>query len=33
MLYINKIENRIRFKVKAVYYLESLKPETMKLLK
>ena len=29
---INKIENRIRFKIKARYYLELLTPETMKLL-
>ena len=30
--YINKIENRITFKVKAGYYLDFLTPETMKLL-
>ena len=30
--YINKIENRIRFKIKTGYYLELLTPETMKLL-
>ena len=29
--YINKIENRITFKIKAGYYLEFLTPETMKL--
>ena len=32
MIYINKIENRITFKIKAGYYLELLSPETMKLL-
>ena len=31
-MYINKIENRITFKIKTVYYLELLTPETMKLL-
>ena len=31
-MYINKIENRITFKIKNGYYLELLKPETMKLL-
>ena len=31
-IYINKIENRITFKVKSGYYLEILTPETMKLL-
>ena len=30
--YINKIENRITFKIKTGYYLELLTPETMKLL-
>ena len=29
--YINKIENRITFKIKTGYYLELLTPETMKL--
>ena len=29
---INKIANRIKFKVKAGYYLEPLTPETMNLL-
>ena len=29
---VNKIENRITFKIKAGYYLELLTPETMKLL-
>ena len=29
---INKIENRITFKIKIGYYLELLTPETMKLL-
>ena len=32
MIYINKIGNEITFKVKIRYYLETLKPETMKLL-
>ena len=32
MIYINKIENRITFKIKAGYYLELLTLETMKLL-
>ena len=31
-IYVNKIENRITFKVKSGYYLELLRPETMKLL-
>ena len=31
-IYINKIEKRITFKIKARYYLELLIPETMKLL-
>ena len=31
-LYINKIENRITFKIKSGYYLELLTRETMKLL-
>ena len=31
-LYINRIENRITFKIKNGYYLELLTPETMKLL-
>ena len=31
-MYINRIENRITFKIKSVYYLELLTPETMKLL-
>ena len=29
---INKIENRVTFKIKTGYYLELLTPETMKLL-
>ena len=29
---VNKIENRITFKIKSGYYLELLAPETMKLL-
>ena len=32
MIYVNKIENRITFKIKAGYYLELLTPETLKLL-
>ena len=32
MIYVNKIENRITFKIKTEYYLELLMPETMKLL-
>ena len=31
-VYINKIENRITFKIKTGYYLEPLTPETIKLL-
>ena len=31
-MYINKIENRITFKIKSGYYLEVLTPETIKLL-
>ena len=31
-IYVNKIENRITFKIKNGYYLERLTPETMKLL-
>ena len=31
-IYLNKIENRITFKIKHGYYLELLTPETMKLL-
>ena len=31
-IYINKIENRITFKIKTGYYLELLTPKTMKLL-
>ena len=31
-IYVNKIENRITFKIKNGYYLEHLTPETMKLL-
>ena len=30
--YVNKIENRVTFKIKRGYYLELLTPETMKLL-
>ena len=32
MIYVNKIENRITFKIKMGYYLELLTPETMKLI-
>ena len=32
MIYVNKIENRITFKIKTGYYLELLMPETMELL-
>ena len=32
MIYVNKIENRIMFKIKTGYYLESLNPERMKLM-
>ena len=32
MIYVNKIENRITFKIKTGYYLQLLTPETMKLL-
>ena len=31
-IYVNRIENRITFKIKSRYYLELLTPETMKLL-
>ena len=31
-IYVNRIENRITFKIKSAYYLELLTPETMKLL-
>ena len=31
-MYVNRIENRITFKIKTGYYLELLTPETMKLL-
>ena len=31
-IYVNKIENRITFKIKNGYYLELLTPEIMKLL-
>ena len=31
-MYVNKIENRITFKIKTGYYLELLTAETMKLL-
>ena len=30
-IYINKIENRVTFKIKTGYYLELLTPKTMKL--
>ena len=31
-IYVNKIEDRIAFKMKTGYYLELLTPKTMKLL-
>ena len=31
-IYVNKIENRIMFKIKTGYYVDLLIPETMKLL-
>ena len=31
-IYVNKMENRITFKIKTEYYLELLIPETMKML-
>ena len=31
-IYVNKIENRIIFKIKTGYFIELLTPETMKLL-
>ena len=31
-IYVNKIENRVTFKIKKGYYLQLLTPETMKLL-
>ena len=31
-IYVNKIKNRITFKIKIGYYLELLTPETLKLL-
>ena len=33
MIYVNKIENRITFKIKTGCYLKLLTPETMKLLR
>ena len=32
MIYVNKVGNRITFKIKTGYYLEPLTPKTMKLL-
>ena len=32
LIYVNKTENRIMFKIKTWYYLEFLTPETIKLL-
>ena len=32
ILYVNKIENRINFKIKTEHYLELLAPDTMKFL-
>ena len=31
MIYVNKTENRITFKIKTGYYLQLLMPKTMKL--
>ena len=31
-IYVNKIKNRIKFKIKAGYYLEHLTPETINVL-
>ena len=31
-IYVNKMENRIIFKIKTGYYLELLTPQTMKIL-
>ena len=31
-IYVNKIENRVTFKIKNGYYLELLTPQTMQLL-
>ena len=31
-IYINKIENKVTFKIKTGYYLKLLMPETIKLL-
>ena len=33
MIYVNRIENRITFKIKTGYYLELLMPETLNLLR
>ena len=33
MIYVNKTENRITFKIKTGYYLQLLMPKTMKLLR
>ena len=30
-IYVNKIENRVKFKIKTGYYLQLLTPETMEL--
>ena len=32
-IYVNKIENKIKFKIKTWYHFEILTPETMKLLR
>ena len=32
-IYVNEIENRIKFKIKTGYYLELLTPEMMKILR
>ena len=33
MIYVNKTENRIKFRVKTGFYLDLLTPERMKLLR
>ena len=33
MIFVNKVENRITFKIKTGYYLELLMSETIKLLR
>ena len=33
MIYVNKLDNKITFKIKTGYYLECVTPQTMKLLR